>query len=107
MKKITEKVATAFANNKEVSTSNTIVEVNEISTMLSLHNNIIAHKEHKTGIVEFNNQGYITQTTKERLNGIAEIMGLPKLYQKQGVWYYNDENNNKVQFNNNEWVRMN
>jgi hypothetical protein len=106
MRKITEKVATAFANDKNISLQNTKVEVSEKTTFLSLHNNIIARK-HSNGVVEFNNQGYTTQTTKERLNGIAVVMGLSKLYQKQGVWYYNDENDNKIQFNNNEWVKMN
>lgn len=83
MRKITENAINAFNQNKKFSSGNTTVELDEDTTFLKLHGNIIAAKCPVYGL-RVTNAGWSTPTTKERLNGLVDV------YQKKGVWFLND-----------------
>jgi len=103
MKKVTRNTIIAFLNETNKRETNTIVQVNDDNTTLSLHNNIIAINTN--GVIEINNKGYLTQTTKERLNGILELIGKPTIYQSKGVWY-RDIDGVKTEFPTDDWVTI-
>lgn len=98
MRKVTNEAVNAFINARPFKNSNTKVEIRNGETFLYLHNNMIAHKG--------NNQLFITtcgwesNTTKERLNGILDAFNLPRISQKNFVWFIGSEElNGKKVFN--------
>jgi hypothetical protein len=83
MRQITQKAAKAFFKAEKFSKSNTKVEVLPNVTILKLHNNPIAYlynDPQKT--LSITAAGWLTNTTKERLNGIGA-----NIHQKNFVWY--------------------
>jgi hypothetical protein len=70
MKKVTETIANAFAQGSKKSLGNTATDGNAFY----LHGNKIA--EWRENGLYMTLAGWCTVTTRERLNGIAEVLGL-------------------------------
>jgi len=77
MRKITEQSISAFNNNKAFNSGNTAVYVDGNNTLLRLHGNLIAKKE--AGALSISCGGWMSNTTKERLNGLDGV----SIYQKK------------------------
>ena len=103
MRKVTKETVIAFLNKTSKKVGNTVVTVVDGETALSLHGNIIALN--KDGVIQINNKGYETNTTKERLNGLLEMLDEPKIYQSNFSWY-RDIDGVKTEFPYNEWVTI-
>ena len=87
MRKITEQIAHAFKQGKRKSNGNTRTNGN----MVFLHTNIIAER-YENGAIYMSLAGWNTVTTRERLNGIAAILGLKARFtQKNFEPYFNGE----------------
>ena len=91
MRKITENAVYNFLNDTEYHSSNTEVSVYKKlnKTFMMLHGSIIAKKT-KSGIF-VSNAGYETNTTKERLNGLLQMIGANAIKQKDFVWYIGEK----------------
>lgn len=88
MRQITKSAATAFASGGSFRLDNT--EVDGDSFML--HGNTIARHAPNTQMSDncyvFSMCGWATPTTRERLNGLFEVLGLPlRVYQHKGEQY--------------------
>ena len=99
MRIITKEIVKAFMNGEGRSIGNSSTDG---KTML-LHGHTIARK---TGVyVQINNCGYETNTTKERLNGLLDYIGLKdshRIYQRNFEWYWKDGES----FPCNQWVTV-
>ena len=86
MRKITEQSVQAFYNNETFSSSNTVVKLDDNDFIaMYLHGNKIAINTPDGVLVGFG--GYeVSNTTKERLNGVLENIG-SKVSTKKGVTY--------------------
>ena len=85
MRKITKESVKAFFNNTNYLKNNTHV----INNKFYLHSNLIAEK--KNNKLYISNCGWFSNTTKERLNGILDYIGKPRIYQKRFQWFLNGE----------------
>lgn len=86
MRQITKKACTAFMNAVKFKSSNTKVEVLPNVTILKLFGNAIAYRYNDTDrTLSITNAGWMSNTTKERLNGIDGV----HIQQKAGEWYLN------------------
>lgn len=101
MRKITQQAVNAFNAGGDFSSGNTVVTTFESNvptdgsyTEMRLHGNKIAYKN-RTGL-HISNAGWFSNTTKERLNGLAGV----SISQKAGVWYLNGKEWDG------EWVRV-
>tara|TARA_R110002012_G_C11320423_1_gene575767 strand:+ start:277 stop:588 length:312 start_codon:yes stop_codon:yes gene_type:complete len=83
MRKITQQIANAFAQGNKLTVGNTSTDGNAVI----LHGNYIAEKD-PWGNITMTLAGYNTQTTRERLNGVAEVLGLEARFTKRGNWAY-------------------
>lgn len=84
MRKITKDAANAFRNRKGFRRSNTEV----VGNIFYLHGHAIAQRMPMTGKVLFSMCGWPTSTTRERLNGLFDALGLPiRVYQHKGEQY--------------------
>lgn len=83
MRKITQDAISAFYNNQAFKQGNTQVALITEGVQLKLHGHIIA--ELNQGEVFIDSCGYMTPTTKERLNGLKGV----NIVQKKGLWYLN------------------
>lgn len=92
MRKVTEKAVRAFIEGRNFTKSNTTVHgfFGLFSTEFLLFGNMIALYERKKNKLYVTTAGYPTVTTKERLNGILDAFGLPRVYQKNFEWYFMD-----------------
>jgi len=93
MKKITEKAVNAWVNDRNFELDNTkvIIETDEdgyYRKELTLFNNVIAFKSHPEGRIFISNCGWVTNTTRERLNGLLQKLDLGGVYIKNWVMYY-------------------
>lgn len=88
MRKITKQAIEAFMSNTPFKLSNTRVEVDKGSIRLYLHHNLIAQKV--DGKIYISNAGWATTTTKDRLNGLLDRLGIRRIYQKDFLWYWKD-----------------
>lgn len=79
MRKITLEVAKAFSEGRKLKMSNTETD----GKTIWLHSNKIAEKI--DGSLWINSCGWLTNTTKERLNGLEGV----NITQMKGVWYLN------------------
>lgn len=108
MRKITEQAALAFANQRKFSGSNTLVTVEQIDgvdqTKLFLHGNLIASM--LNGELMMTLAGWPTPTTRERLNGLLNILGRPEGFwqSKHRQWFGTNEVKREIE--DNEWVRI-
>lgn len=74
MRKITEHAAWAFVCRENFRQSNTQVLVMGDTVTLGLHGNAIARRE--GGKLSISLAGWDTLTTRERLNGLLDVLGL-------------------------------
>lgn len=91
MRKITEIMSRAFREGVDKSMSNTVVKNEWVLTEMFLHWNCIAHYDRSAGTILIDNCGWLTPTTKERLNGILREFGLGTIRQQRGEWLYDWE----------------
>ena len=98
MREVTRKTVSAFLNGRKLTNGNTSTD----GKKLYLHGNCIAKREN--GNIYVNNCGWETTTTKERINGVFNVLGRwnDAVYQKNFVWYYK----NGVEFPCDEWVKV-
>jgi hypothetical protein len=89
MRKIEEKMVEAIKNRKNWACDNTIVEVNGEEISVKLHFHPIA--KIKKNFLTLSSCGYMTKTTKSRLNAILRSFNKQGVYQKDFVWYMNSE----------------
>ena len=94
MRQITIDATNAFNNNRQFKRSNTEVRIvdgyngaepDETQIELRLHGNLIAWKNNAGMFIS--TCGWQSVTTKERLNGLYGV----NIYQKNYIWYLNDE----------------
>ena len=71
MRKITKQIANAFAQGESLTIGNTHTSNGEVY----LHGNCIVDTD-PWGKIEMTLAGWNTPTTRERLNGIAKVLGL-------------------------------
>ena len=85
MRKITLRAISSFYMNKPFKQDNTQVRVGTLKgnpiTELLLHDNVIAKT--MDGRLWITASGWLTPTTKERLNGFTQVY----IVQWKGVWY--------------------
>lgn len=86
-RQITYDIVRAFNNSYDLKRSNSEVIVdNEGWTNMYLFDNMIA-KKNKEGELYITNAGWMSNTTKERLNGLSGV----SIQQKKHKWYLNGE----------------
>ena len=83
MRKITKEVVEALLNYKNYSKGNATIKFNGLVSEMYLHGNCIAR--YNPNGLEINHQGKLTNTTKERLNGLPGV----NIQVINGVWYLN------------------
>ena len=81
MRKITEAAANAFKAKRDFSRDNTTVLVSDNYVAMYLHGNRIAYQHLDGGNLRVTLAGWGTPTTRERVNGLLEVMGVQ-------AWYY-------------------
>jgi hypothetical protein len=87
MNKVTNEVVGAFLKNRKRKVGNTATD----GTTLTLHGNLIAQRM-PDGSIMATLAGWPTVTTRERLNGLCDLLGLCKGFrQSKFVQYYGDE----------------
>ncbi len=91
-KKITIDSVNAFVASKPFRRENMVVQIDGSNVCLKLHGNTIATRSNDDGKVYIMNQGWETNTTKERLNRVLEVYNSPfKIKQKNFIWYLGDK----------------
>ena len=93
MRQITRDSAQALQGNYTFKRGNTEVTADR---ELKLHGNTIARFNNNQ--LEISDAGWKTVTTKERLNGILELINAPKIYQKDFTWYYDRKDDERRSF---------
>tara|TARA_R100001082_G_scaffold13648_1_gene7021 strand:- start:1705 stop:2067 length:363 start_codon:yes stop_codon:yes gene_type:complete len=120
MRQIERQMIQAITNRKTWSNSNTRVVLwagspittdpdhNKEEMRIYLHGNHIASYNTKNMSLEVNNCGWLTRTTKSRLNAIIQFVegGLAGIYQKRGQWYLKRPNQSDVAMNDNAWLTV-
>lgn len=108
MRQITKQAVNKFNNNESFNKNNTRIEYQHIfsepTTIMYLHNNVIAQKQENE--LRITNSGWFSNTTKERLNGLLDSIGFDKIYQKNFEWFLADRkwNGKPVRIlRNNDW----
>lgn len=85
MKKITEKMATAFKAAQACKVGNSEVRRTDCLIVLYLHGNRIAWRNPDSNFLHVTCAGWNTYTTRERLNGLLSVLSLPFFFrQKKG-----------------------
>ena len=110
MRQITKEAVNKFLQGENYSKNNTQVWSGyecstERVTKLFLHGNLIAQRR-AFGNTIITNSGWFSNTTKERLNGLLDLFGYDKIYQKKFKWYLMDKawNGNPVKLlKHNTW----
>ena len=85
MRKTTQQAVNAFYAGRNYASGNTSVTSNTEETRLFLHGNLIAKRTHSDNALYITNAGWSSNTTKERLNGLAGV----NISQKNWTWYLN------------------
>ena len=96
MRKITEKSVNAFFKGKNFQQGNTeVIKIcglscwgNDKDIIFNLHGNTIARLTDNQTKLIINHCGWLTSTTKERLNGILSAYGLGYIQQQKKHFYY-------------------
>ena len=113
MRNITKLAVKKFLNHDNFNMGNTSVwngyersiqspnTHNRLWSRMLLHNNEIASKEQYSDSILIDTCGWFSNTTKERLNGLLDSLGLPKIQQKNFKWYLigKEWNGNEVRIN--------
>ena len=89
MRKITRESINAFLLSQPFTKGNMHVYVSGDYAELLLHGNCIAYRTGNN--ITIRDAGWRTVTTKERLNGLLETLGLPRIYQKDFTWHLGDK----------------
>ena len=99
MRQITELMSSAFRHWRNKSMSNTIVKYDDKwrTTSMYLHWNLIAVL-YDDWTLELDTCGWMSNTTKERMNGILEEFGLWRIRQVKGDWFLVKKNGEVVDF---------
>lgn len=101
MRKITQEATQAFFEGKNFNKQNTAVEYllqpHAETTELFLHSNLIARFNLRSRELMVTSAGWLTNTTKERLNGILSKFGFG-IFQKKGEWFLSDKKGAVVPF---------
>jgi len=97
MRKITANAVSAFFAGVPFSSGNTTVSIRDATgdAYMILHGHTIAVRYPTTGHIHISDAGWQTTTTKERLNGILEHVGITgacKIGQKDFAWYWKEDN---------------
>jgi hypothetical protein len=97
MRKITANAVSAFFAGRSFSSGNTTVSIQDATgdASMLLHGHTIAVHYPATGNIHISDAGWQTNTTKERLNGILEhvgVIGACKIGQKDFAWYWRENN---------------
>lgn len=88
MRKITRESVQAFMDARPFIKDNTTIHVLPNVTIMSLFGNRIAYRYNDPErTLSITNAGWLSNTTKERLNGIPGV----HITQKKGEWYLNGE----------------
>ena len=87
MRRITELAVRKFLNHENFRMGNTDVWSGHERSRMLLHYNEIATKERNSDSILIDSCGWFSVTTKERLNGLLDTLGLPKIQQKNFRWY--------------------
>lgn len=85
MRTVTHNAVNCFYNKGNGNFSNTSVITEGNITKMFLHGNLIAKLENNKLFIT--NAGWISKTTKERLNGLKCV----NILQKKGEWFLNGE----------------
>lgn len=86
MKKITKETVNAFNNSVKFNKANNQIEVLPNVTIMKLHGNEIAYRYNDTQkTLSISACGWLTNTTKERLNSIEGV----NIQQKNFAWHLN------------------
>lgn len=86
MRKVTQKSAEAMKNGYNTRSGNT--EVISGGNIMNLHGNTIAIYDRLEGKLTIRDCGWQSNTTKERLNGLLDVMGVDAyISQQKGHWY--------------------
>jgi hypothetical protein len=96
MRKVTMKAAEAMRDGYKMRSRNTEVTARSgnVSSMF-LHGNCIAVLDHLTDTLTLYSAGWLTATTKERLNGILQEFGSPlQIKQRNFTWFVSNSNLN-------------
>lgn len=88
MSKISEQAAYKFIREDNFSQGNTKVKCTNYGVTMRLHGNLIASRD-EYGLILYT-QGWLTRTTKDRLNSILSQCGFGVIVQRKGKWYYKD-----------------
>ena len=106
MRKITHNSVTAFYCWQNRKFDNTRVFTTTLSgggssTVMTLHWNTIARTYwvHWKRIIELKDGGHQSRTTKERLNWLLNYKWLGRIYQKNFIWFYENERGEIKLFN--------
>ena len=90
MRKIEENMLAAIDARANWKQANTEVVIDGLDTLVYLHGNQIACIGRLSGRVGLSSAGWETVTTKSRLNAIANHFNVMGVYQRKGVWYFED-----------------
>lgn len=102
MRKITKLSANALKNGINFKRANMKVNANDGINHIYLHDNLIGVYRNRLNELILHDAGWRTMTTKERLNGILNVFGLPyHIYQNKGEWYLRNYITSDVYFLNN------
>lgn len=85
MRLIEKQMLNAIKNKKDYFCGNTMVSINGSLALVYLHGNLIFGMNYKTHVKAYNSCGWLTTTTKSRLNALGA-----DIHQKKGVWYHSD-----------------
>lgn len=85
MRKITEQSVKAFMSGRDFKSGNTEVSAAAENADLLLFGNLIAKKRGDN--VFISDAGWQSNSTKERLNGVCDMVGTTGINQVKGVWY--------------------
>jgi len=97
MRKVTQQIANAFAQGNKMTIGNTATDGNAVY----LHGNKIAERTNDGILMTL--AGWNTTTTRERLNGIAQVLGLDASFnQKDFEPYFNGKH-----IASSAWVKVN
>lgn len=103
MRKITEESVTAFIDGENLNKQNMNVYYNQDTDSwgMRLHGNLIAIRYNETGETFITHADWQTVTTKERLNGLLQLMGSKLgISQKNFQWYFVDEKLGRIRVMN-------
>lgn len=102
MRKITSEVVNALYGKGNFNKSNTVVEYllqpHSETSDVYLFDNLIARYNHRSEELQIFNQGWYSNTTKERLNGILGAFNGSYIKQHRFVWYVVLPNGKEVPF---------